>query len=121
MISIFEDSLKSGKDIKIYGDGEQTRDFVFIEDVIDANIKAMTTECDTGIIINIATGHQCTINDLLKIMCNLLDVNFTPSYEPARQGDIRYSYADITQAEQIIAWKPTIKLEQGLQKYLNAP
>ena len=81
VISIFGDRLKRGERPVIYGDGEQTRDFVFVSDVVAANIKAAVVGNAAGKIMNIATGRVATLNDLLKTTCRLLDSRFAPIYE----------------------------------------
>ena len=80
VISIFADRLKKGEQPVIYGDGEQTRDFVFVSDVVEANIKAATADKAAGRIINIATGRVVTLNELLKSMCRILNRKFDFGY-----------------------------------------
>ncbi|MGB7934589.1 MAG: NAD-dependent epimerase/dehydratase family protein, partial [Gammaproteobacteria bacterium] len=93
VISIFAERLNKGDRPVIYGDGEQTRDFVFVSDVVEANIKAAITEKTAGKVINIATGRVVTLNELLKSMCRILNREFDPDYGIVRAGDIRHSSA----------------------------
>ena len=115
VISIFTDRLKNKEIPQIYGDGEQTRDFVFISDVVEANMKAVEIEDGLGQFYNIATANKITLNDLLKILCKIYEVDFNAKYEEVRKGDIRESYAVIDKAESILRWKPSVNLEQGLK------
>jgi len=120
VISIFSDSLNQGKQPVIYGDGEQTRDFVYVSDVVEANIRALTWVTAPGKSINIATGSALSINSLLQTFCHLNDQAFRPMYKPARQGDIRYSFADISLARELLGWKPVVGLEAGLPRLFSS-
>ena len=99
VIPNFISALIEGNRPEIYGDGEQTRDFVYVKDVVLANINA--AESDFNGIVNIASGEKLSINQLYEIVKNTLESNLEPSYLPERQGDIIHSLADITQMEKI--------------------
>ena len=116
VISIFSDFLNQGKQPTIYGDGEQTRDFVYVSDVVEANIRAASAPAAAGKAINIATGGKLSINELLKAICNLKGQPFEPRYKPGRQGDIRHSRADISAAREYLDWQPEVGFEDGLRK-----
>ena len=120
VISIFSDHLGQGKQPTIYGDGEQTRDFVYVSDVVEANIKAATSPAAAGKSINIATGGKLSINDLLKTICNIKDQPFEPQYQQGRQGDIKHSRADISAAREYLDWEPVVAFEDGLRKLLES-
>ena len=120
VISIFSDHLGQGKQPTIYGDGEQTRDFVYVSDVVEANIKAATSPAAAGKAINIATGGKLSINDLLKTICNIKDQPFEPQYQQGRQGDIKHSRADISAAREYLDWEPVVAFEDGLRKLLES-
>jgi UDP-glucose 4-epimerase len=115
VISIFSDTLSQGKQPSIYGDGEQTRDFVYVSDVVEANIKAASSPAAAGRAINIATGGKLSINELLKTVCDLKSQPFEPIYKPGRQGDIKHSRADISAAREYLEWAPTVAFEDGLR------
>jgi UDP-glucose 4-epimerase len=119
VISIFSESFKQGKRPVIYGDGEQARDFVYVSDVVEANIKALSSATAPGKCINIASGSTVSINRLLQMMCQPKDQTFNPGYKPARQGDIRYSQADISLAKVHLDWQPVVNLETGLRRLFN--
>ena len=120
VISIFSDTLSQGKQPTIYGDGEQTRDFVYVSDVVEANIRAATAPAAAGKAINIATGGKLSINELLKTICNIKNQPFEPQYQPGRQGDIRHSRADISVAREYLDWEPVVSFEDGLRNLFES-
>ena len=119
VISIFSDRLKKGERPVIYGDGEQTRDFVFVSDVVEANIKAATVDKAAGRIINIATGRVVTLNELLKSMCRILNRKFDPGYEKVRAGDIRHSSAQTQLSREALDWVCQVGIDNGLDMLLT--
>jgi UDP-glucose 4-epimerase len=114
VISIFTNKLKNKEIPTIYGDGEQTRDFVFVSDVVEANIKAVTEKDCAGQFFNIATGKKITLNSLLKTLCDIYNIKFNARYEDARKGDIKKSYATIDKAKSRLNWMPSVELKNGL-------
>ena len=116
VISIFTDRLARGENPTIFGDGGQTRDFVYIADVVEANMQAALVQTAAGEVFNIATGRACTLNDLLRTLCTVRGVPFAPSYQQERAGDIRHSYADAGKARAILGWMAQVDLERGLAK-----
>lgn len=115
VISIFTDKLKNKQIPSIFGDGEQTRDFVFVSDVVEANMKAVTTENCAGRFFNIATGNKITLNDLLKSLSDIYSIEFNVNYGEVRKGDIKDSYAVIDKANSILKWRPNVELNHGLK------
>ncbi len=115
VISIFTDKLKNKQTPTIFGDGQQTRDFVFVSDVVEANMKAVTTQQGTGQYYNIATGKKITLNQLLETLCEIYNVDFNVNYGDIRKGDIKESYAVIEKANSILKWTPSVELSQGLK------
>ena len=99
VIPNFITALLEGEQPIIYGDGEQTRDFIYILDVVNANIKA--AESDYNGIINVASGKKTTINELYKIISETLGSNIEPKYLPERKGDIKHSLADVNNMKKI--------------------
>jgi len=120
VISIFSDYINQGKQPAIYGDGEQTRDFVYVSDVVEANIKAATAPAAAGKAINIATGGKLSINELLQTICNIKGQPYDPTYKPGRQGDIRHSRADISAAREFLDWQPVVGFEAGLRELFES-
>jgi UDP-glucose 4-epimerase len=117
VISIFTDKLSQGQVPSIFGDGEQTRDFVYVTDVVEANMRSVNTPA-AGNVFNIATGKKITLNDLLHTLYDIYGHSFKANYKEARLGDIKNSYANIKKAESILDWKPLVALEQGLRNLL---
>ncbi|MEM7816610.1 MAG: SDR family oxidoreductase [Candidatus Aenigmatarchaeota archaeon] len=103
----------------IYGDGKQARDFTYIENVVEANILALTKKNIGGEVFNIASGRPYTVNELLKTLQKITKKKIPPVHLPPRAGDVRKTHADITKAKKILAWRPKINFEKGLQKTVN--
>lgn len=99
----------------IYGDGEQSRDFTYIQNVIDANLAAANTKPD-GLVANIGCGNQITVNDLVSTLNDILDTQIEPDYDDPRPGDIKHSYADITTATESLGYTPAIDFREGLER-----
>ena len=119
VISIFADKLNQGAAPTIFGDGEQTRDFVYVSDVVEANMRAATKEPAAGQVINIATGNKITLNELLNTFCDIKQVEFNAEYQDSRQGDIKESYANVSKAAAVLDWSSTVELNQGLRKLIE--
>ncbi len=114
VVYVFSKALVQGKDLTIFGDGEQSRDFIYVKDVARANIKAMDAAVPSGI-YNVSTAIETTINALKEILLYFSRVPVQVSYADARGGDIYRSALDNTAAKQVLQWKPATKLLQGLQ------
>ena len=114
VIPIFINTLLKGEDVRITGDGEQTRDFVYIRDFIRSNILAM--EKDVGGVFNISGGGRVSINELYWRIADILDIDKKPVYVADRPGDIKHSYADISRAEELLSYIPQHSLKDGLRE-----
>ncbi|MDO8840901.1 SDR family oxidoreductase [Methanocalculus sp.] len=114
VIPKFITRLLNNESPTIYGDGGQTRDFTFIADVVQANIKAMESEA-TGV-YNIACGRRISLNDLAQTLMEITNIHRPILYESAREGDIRDSLADISRAQAAFGYKPKYTLEEGLRE-----
>ncbi|MHC4114344.1 MAG: SDR family oxidoreductase [Planctomycetota bacterium] len=99
----------------IFGDGEQTRDFTYIDNVVDANLLAARAKHIKGQVLNIACGQAVTVNEIIDVINQLTGKNIKPIYTDPRAGDIKHSLADITRAGKLIGYKPTIQFKEGLQ------
>lgn len=99
----------------IFGDGEQTRDFTFVSNVVQANIRAIESTIDTTEIFNIACAESTTLNALWQQLCDLSNTNTKPCYKPERSGDIKNSKADISKATLKLGYKPVILIEEGMK------
>ncbi len=120
VISIFVDKISQGVAPFIFGDGEQTRDFVFVADVVRANLLASTTPAAAGQVLNIGTGHQVSINQLFETLGRIFDCDLRPVYKPPRPGDIRHSYADPSLAHSVLGWSTKVSFEEGLRKLVDS-
>jgi nucleoside-diphosphate-sugar epimerase len=116
VISRFISALLGGERPVIYGDGEQSRDFTYIDNVVDANLKAAETARGIGEVINVANGERITLNQLLeelKVLTGKSDV--VADYREPRAGDVKHSLADISRARSLLGFEPHVDLRTGLQ------
>lgn len=116
VIPRFIANLRNGKPPVIFGDGTQTRDFVYVRDVVRANILAM--ERDAEGVYNIGSGKETSINELVTILMRLLRFRGQPVYAGGRPGDVMHSVADISRARSLLGWEPAFSLEEGLSDTL---
>ncbi|MBT4484183.1 MAG: NAD-dependent epimerase/dehydratase family protein, partial [Candidatus Latescibacteria bacterium] len=121
VIPIFIFRLLKGEQPVIFGDGEQTRDFVHIDNVIQANIKAATQSKpeDSGRAFNIACGKNISINELYNIIADELNSDIKPIYKPPWPGDVRDSIADISAARRAFGYNPAIDVREGLKRSIE--
>ena len=116
VISRFVSALLAGQRPTIYGDGEQSRDFTYVANVIDENLRAAESVAAVGKVINVANGERVTLNALLETVKKLTgQANIKADYAPPRIGDVRDSLADITRARSVLGYEPRIDLEEGLR------
>jgi len=117
VVSIFASRLLAGQVPIIYGDGEQTRDFVYVKDVVSANLAAMDRA--SGLTMNVGSGRKTSINELLSMMCRVQGIEVQAEYRPAKAGDIRDSALDNSLAVSELGWAPAYPLERGLQETIE--
>lgn len=117
VIPNFISALLEGEKPIIYGDGEQTRDFIYVKDVVKANIKSC--ECDYNGIVNVASGRKITINELYKIICETLGYDVEAEYLPERKGDIKHSLADVSKMKKINYEVDLEHFENQLKETIN--
>jgi len=103
----------------IYGDGEQSRDFTYIDNVVHANLLAARARKTAGQVINVACGEAVTVNAIIDMINRLLGKKVKPKYEPARPGDVKHSLADITAAKELIGFEPVVLFREGLEKSID--
>ncbi len=121
VISKFTDDVKAGRAPTIFGDGQQTRDFVFVKDVVQANLKAMFGDkVGAGEACNVATGQTASLLDMVRVLGELTGRTITPNFKDARKGDIQHSSADIAKARQLLGYEPKFTLKTGLQALLQS-
>jgi len=117
VIPRFVTALQSGTAPVIYGDGEQTRDFTFVENVVQANMKACSPDFAVfGESFNIACGGQTSVNELYSILSAYVGKDVPPVHAEGRKGEVRHSYADIGKARSILGYDPQIDLRNGLEQ-----
>lgn len=115
VIPLFMDALIHDKQATINGDGEQTRDFTFIENAVQANIKGFFAPKNAGNeVYNIACGERISVNFLWNSLCKAAKKDIQPVYGPPRQGDVRDSLADISKANQLLGYEPKFNVDEGL-------
>jgi nucleoside-diphosphate-sugar epimerase len=116
VISLFISALCENRRPSIYGDGEQTRDFTYVANVVDGVLRACTAPQASGEVINVATGGRVSLNHLFRTIRDVLGANVEPIYGEPRAGDVRDSQADIVKARQVLGYEPLVSFEQGLEK-----
>jgi len=100
----------------VFGDGEQTRDFTFVENAVQANLLACEAPNASGKVFNVGTGGRVSLNEVLNSLGKITGKTLEAKYEPAREGDIRDSQADISQAREFLGYDPQVDFEEGLSR-----
>jgi nucleoside-diphosphate-sugar epimerase len=116
VISLFVSALCAGRAPTIHGDGEQTRDFTYVANVVDGVLKASTAPGVSGEVINIATGGRISLNQLFRTIRDLVGASVEPVYAEPRRGDVRDSRADVEKARRLLGYDPTVSFDDGLRK-----
>ncbi len=119
VIPRFITSMLAGKAPTVYGDGLQSRDFTYIENVVRGNLLAADAPNVSGRVINLAASHKVSLLDLIAQLNHLLNLNIVPNHEPARPGDVRESMADLTLARQLLNYEPTVDFTVGLRRSID--
>ena len=119
VISLFATALLEGRPPIIHGDGEQTRDFTYIANVVDGVLRACEVPQAAGEVINVATGLRISLNELLRVLNGLVGGNVQPVYKEPRAGDVRDSQADISKAKTLLGYEPAVSFEDGLKRTLD--
>jgi nucleoside-diphosphate-sugar epimerase len=120
VISRFVDALMAGNTPVIYGDGETSRDFTFVANIVNANIKAAQTDQGIGQVMNVANGERITLNELLEVLKRITGKeNVKADYYPERAGDVKHSQADVARAKEWLDYKKLVDLEEGLTKTID--
>jgi UDP-glucose 4-epimerase len=115
VISLFARKIKNGEPVTIYGDGEQTRDFLYVTDAVDALTLAAEKNV-AGKIINVGTGKEVSVNRLVRILGEITGKNPQVIHAPPRKGDIVRSYADISLARELLGFSPSVSIEDGMRQ-----
>lgn len=116
VISVFATALLENRSPKIYGDGEQTRDFTYVANVVDGVLRACEANGASGQVINVATAGRISLNELFRTMKEIVGAQVQPTYVESRAGDVRDSQADISKAQRILGYTPIVSFEDGLRQ-----
>ena len=116
VLSVFSAALLEGTQLTVYGDGEQSRDFVYVGDVVQANLLAAESKQAPGHVFNVGTGNRYTLNQTLAILEKITGRSGSAKDAPAREGDIRHSQADIALAREVLEYNPRFGFEEGLSR-----
>jgi nucleoside-diphosphate-sugar epimerase len=119
VISLFIRALCEGRPPTIYGNGDQTRDFTYVANVVDGVLRACAAPAAPGEVINVATGGRISINELFRVLRDLIGAAVEPIHAPARAGDVRDSQADIGKARRLLGYEPLVGFEDGLRKTVD--
>jgi UDP-N-acetylglucosamine/UDP-N-acetyl-alpha-D-glucosaminouronate 4-epimerase len=119
VLSLFISAYMNSKTPSIFGDGEQSRDFTYVENAVDATLRACTAPDASGQVINLGTGERHTLNETIKILDRIFGRQVTPRYDAPRAGDVRHSHADISLARKLLGYEPGVRFEEGLMKTVD--
>lgn len=114
VVAIFAGKMLNGDAPCIYGDGEQTRDFIYVGDVVEAYRASLRK--GEGEFLNIGTGRETSVNQLFRLMAELLDFEGEPIYAPPREGELQRIALDFSRAKRVLGWKPKVELKEGLAR-----
>jgi UDP-glucose 4-epimerase len=116
VLSRFMLAVIEGKQPVIYGDGEQSRDFTYIDNIVDETLRACESKGASGLVFNGGTGARITLNEVLKLLEKITGKKIEAKHDPPRTGDIRDSQADVTLAHKVLGYQPIVPFEEGLQR-----
>jgi UDP-glucose 4-epimerase len=120
VIPLFLRALHQGEPPTIFGDGRQTRDFTYIDNVVEANLAALACAPPRGERVNIACGKQTSVLELLEVLCNATGLRQEPAFRPPRTGDVLHSVASIDRARSILGFEPQVSLAEGIERTASA-
>ncbi len=112
----FFEAIRDGRPVPIHGDGTQSRDFTYVANVVEANILAAGAENAAGEVVNVATGRQTSVNELADAIGDILGLSVEKDYLATRTGDVRDSWAAISEAQRVLGYEPAVMLEDGLRR-----
>jgi nucleoside-diphosphate-sugar epimerase len=118
-IPAFTVAILNGQPPTVYGDGEQTRDFSYIDNVVHGNLLAMEAAKTLGEVVNVACGDKISVNQVIAVINRVLGKNVTAHHVETRPGDVRHSCADITLAKELLGYEPQIGFEDGLRRAID--
>jgi UDP-glucose 4-epimerase len=119
VLSKFVAAYQRGDTPVIFGDGQQSRDFTFVDNVVDATLKACAARAAAGKVINVGVGKSYTLNQTIDVLNGIFGRQVKPKYDPARKGDVLHSLADISLARQVLGYEPQVSFEEGLRRTVD--
>jgi len=119
VIPKFIDNLLTGATLTIFGDGEQSRDFTYVDNIVDANLSALKAPNAAGQVCNVGCGARVSLNSLVSVLETIIGCKASVEYQPARLGDVRDSQADISRARTLLSYSPQIAIEDGLRRTVD--
>jgi UDP-glucose 4-epimerase len=119
VIPKFVSMMLRGKAPTVFGDGKQSRDFTYVEDVVRGNLLAAESKDAVGQVFNIACGRQQSLLDLIESINRVLGTSMDPLFAPPRAGDVRESLADIAAARRVLGYEPAVEFEEGLRRSIE--
>jgi UDP-glucose 4-epimerase len=119
MVPLFMTAIAAGEQVTIFGDGEQSRDFTYVENVVDATLRAAQADGASGRIFNVAAGSPASVNAVADAIGRILGKPIERAFAPPRPGDIRDSWADVSAARDVLGYTPSVDLEQGLRRTIE--
>lgn len=120
VIPVFIAALREGQNPMIFGDGEQSRDFCYVSNVVEANLRAVEAPGVAGEVFNVACGERHTLNQLVAMLNEILGTDGEPAYAPERVGDMRHTLADLTAARECLRYEPQVLFREGLERTVAA-
>ena len=120
VVPLFVTAIRGGRPVTIFGDGEQSRDFTFVGNVVDATIRAGEADDASGQIFNVAAGSPGSVNLLAATIGRILELPVEKEYRDPRPGDVRDSWAEVSLAERVLGYRPSVGLEEGLRRTIES-
>ena len=120
VVPLFLTAIARGEPVTVHGDGEQSRDFTYVDNVVDATLRAADAAGATGCVFNVASGAPASVNGLADAIGRILGKPVEIRSEPPRRGDIRDSWADVSEARRVLGYEPKVPLEEGLERTADA-
>lgn len=118
-IPSFVTRMLAGQRPTVYGDGEQSRDFTYVENVVQANLLALTADGASGEAFNVGCGGGWSLNEIIAMINHILGAEIRPEYAPPRPGDVRRSQADVSKAKRVLGYDPKVSFEEGLRRTIE--
>jgi len=119
MVPLFIRAIAAGEPVTVFGDGEQSRDFTYVANVLDATLRAAAAERASGRIFNVAAGSPASVNTVADTIGRILDRPVERRFAPPRPGDIRDSWADVNAARETLGYEPSVELDEGLRRTIE--